>query len=102
MAALDHALACIRTDGSDLLRPEPINQLARQLGHSFRDTALTPGNTLRLFAQQIAHGNIACSTVHHLAGTRFTDAAWCQARARLPMALIESVHQRIVDVARSE
>ena len=44
MVALDHALRRIRQDGgSDLLRSDPINQLARQQGHVFRDTALTPG-----------------------------------------------------------
>ncbi len=102
MATLDQALDRIRTDGSDLLRPEPMNQLARRLGHSFRNTPLSPGNTLRLFAQQVAHGNIACSAVHHLADQRFTDAAWCQARSRLPMELIESVHQRVIDAARGE
>ena len=103
MVALDHALLRLRQDGgSDLLRPDPINQLARQQGHVFRDTALTPGNTLRLFVQQVAHGNIACSAVHHLAGGDFSDSAWCQARARLPVELIRAVHQRLIDHARRE
>ena len=103
MVALDHALLRIRQDGgSDLLRPDQINQLARRQGHLFRDTALTPGNTLRLFVQQVAHGNIACSAVRHLAGEDFSDSAWCQARARLPVELIREVHRRLIDHAQRE
>jgi len=103
MVALDRALLRIRQDGdSDLLRAGPINQLARQQGHVFRDTALSPGNTLRLFVQQVAHGNVACSAVHHLAGDDFSDSAWCQARARLPVGLIREVHRRLIGHAQRE
>lgn len=103
MVALDHALLRIRRDGGpDLLRPDPINQLARQQGHVFRDTTLTPGNTLRLFVQQVAHGNVACSAMHHLAGEDFSDSAWCQARSRLPVGLVQAVHQRLIDHAQRE
>lgn len=101
MAAIDQALVRIRQDGgSDLLRVERINQLALELGHSFRDTSLTPGNTLRLFVQQIAHGNVACSAMRHLAGEEFSDSAWCQARSRLPMDLVQHVHEQVIEQAR--
>lgn len=102
MAAFDQALSRV-CDGSDhLLVPEQINQLAADAGHLFRRTALTPGDTLRLFAQQVACGNIACSAVHHLADEPFTDTAWCQARRRLPMELIEQVHRKLIDETRAE
>ncbi len=102
MAAFDLALTCIRDGADDLLLPERINQLALAQGHSFRNTTLTPGNTLRLFVQQVAHGNVACSAVRHLAGEDFSDSAWCQARTRLPMELIQQVHHDIVDQGRRE
>ncbi len=102
MAAIDHALSCIRQDGSDLLRPDRINQLARESGHAFRDTTLTPGQTLLLFVRQVAHGNVACSAVSHLAGHDFSDSAWCQARARLPIDLVHRVHECVVEAARRE
>lgn len=58
MAAIDPALVHLRQEvGSNLLQPEPFNQLARPLGHVFRETVLTPENTLRLFVQQIAHSD---------------------------------------------
>ena len=102
MAAFDLALSQVR-DGSDhLLSPGRINQLARERRLVFRNTRLTPGETLSLFARQIAHGNIACSAVHHLAGVDFSDTAWCQARQRLPMELIEQVHRQLIDQTRAE
>jgi hypothetical protein len=102
MAAFDLALSRVRDDSDHHLLPERINQLARASGQVFRETTLTPGNTLRLFAQQIAHGNIACSAVHHLADESFSDTAWCQARQRLPMELIEQVHRQFIDDTRRE
>jgi len=102
MAAFDLALSCVRDGTDDFLLPERINQLALAGNHLFRNTPLTPGNTLRLFVQQVAHGNIACSAVHHLADTRFSDSAWCQARDRLPIEVIQGVHQLLVEQARRE
>lgn len=103
MAAIDRALVHLRQEvGSDLLRPERFNQLARRLGHEFRDSVLTPGITLKLFVQQIAHGNIACSAVKHLAGEEFSDSAWCQARSRLPIELIQQAHQQVIEQVRGE
>lgn len=102
MAAFDLALARIRSNREDLLTAQPINQLARLHGLEFRNTTLTPGNTLRLFVQQVAHGNVACTAVRYLADESFTDSAWCQARQRLPLELIQDVHRTIVDAARRE
>jgi hypothetical protein len=70
----------------------------------FRDTPLTPGATLPLFVRQVAHGNVACSAVSHLAGEglSFTDSAWCQARSRLPLELVRRVHEEVAEAARRE
>jgi hypothetical protein len=100
MAALDSALDVLRDDSCDLLLPDRINQQARELGHVFRDTPLNPGNTLVLFVRQIAHGNIACAAMTHLAGTDFTDVAWCAARQRLPVELIRQCNQQVADQIR--
>jgi hypothetical protein len=102
MAAFDLALSEVRSGADDLLMPARIDQLARADNMEFRNTTLTPGNTLRLFVQQIAHGNIACTAVRHLAAEEFSDSAWCQARKRLPLQLIAKVHHGIVAAARRE
>lgn len=58
---------------------------------------LTPQRTLALFVQQIAHGNIACAAMRHLAGTPFSDSAWCQARSRLPIEFIAAANQSVIE-----
>jgi hypothetical protein len=45
MAAFDRALARVQRDRVELL-PDRINQLARAQNHTFRQTVLTPGDTL--------------------------------------------------------
>jgi hypothetical protein len=37
--------------------------------------------------------------VHRLADEKFSDAAWCQARDRLPIELIQRVHRGLIDQA---
>lgn len=102
MAAFDLALARVQQDSSGLL-PDRIDQLARAGNHTFRQTELTPGNTLCLFVRQIACGNIACSAVRHLSdGGDFSDSAWCQARDRLPLELIRQVHRGLIEDARQQ
>jgi Transposase DDE domain len=61
-------------------------RICRDLGRSFRRRTLTPTVTTFLFAQQVLHGNTACSHLRHLAKVEFTDSAYCQARSRLPVA----------------
>jgi hypothetical protein len=102
MAAFDLALSSIRNGTDDFLQPALIDQLARAGNIQFRNTTLTPGNTLRLFVQQVAHGNIACTAVRHLAEKDFSDSAWCQARARLPIELIQRAHHFVIDQGRAE
>lgn len=102
MAAFDLALAQVRQGDDDSLLPQRINQLARRAKIPFRNTPLNPGNTLRLFVQQIAHGNISCQAVRHLAGKEFSDTAWCQARNRLPLELIQEAHRSILTRARQQ
>lgn len=106
MAAFDLALARVQQDCCDQLLPQllpdRINALARARQHTFRQTTLTPGVTLALFARQIAHGNVACAAMRHLAQQEFSDSAWCQARARLPLELITQVQRALIESARQE
>jgi hypothetical protein len=102
MAAFDLALNHVRKGAEDFLLPERINQLALDHKHRYRNTLLTPGKTLGLFVQQVAHGNVACAAMRHLAGEDFSDSAWCQARARLPVEIIEQVFREVVQQGRRE
>jgi hypothetical protein len=78
-----------------LLRPDAIHAVCREIGSTaWRDRLLTPVTTMQLFLWQILHGNTACSHLPHLSGLRFTAAAYCQARARLPLRFFDLLLER--------
>jgi hypothetical protein len=78
-----------------LLQPEAILAVCREVGYTgWRDRVLTPVTTVQLFLLQILHGNTACSHLPHLSGLRFTAAAYCQARAKLPLRFFDHLLER--------
>jgi hypothetical protein len=78
-----------------LLQPDAILTMCSEIGYTgWRDRVLTPVTTLQLFLVQILHGNTACSHLPHLSGLRFTAAAYCQARARLPIRFFDLLLER--------
>src|SRR5688500_18605585 len=78
-----------------LLQPEAILTVCRELGYTtWRNRLLTPVTTVQLFLLQILHGNTACSHLPHLSGLRFSTAAYCQARSRLPLRFFDHLLER--------
>jgi Transposase DDE domain len=78
-----------------LLQPEAILTICREIGYTaWRDRVLTPVTTVQLFLLQILHGNTACSHLPHLSGLRFSAAAYCQARAKLPLRFFDLLLER--------
>jgi Transposase DDE domain len=78
-----------------LLQPDAILTMCGEIGYTgWRDRVLTPVTTMQLFLLQILHGNTACSHLPHLSGLRFSAAAYCQARARLPIRLFDLLLER--------
>jgi hypothetical protein len=78
-----------------LLQPQAILAVCGEIGYTgWRDRVLTPVTTIQLFMLHILHGNTACSHLPHLSGLRFTAAAYCQARARLPLRVFDLLLER--------
>jgi Transposase DDE domain len=78
-----------------LLQPDAILTVCREIGYTaWRDRVLTPVTTVQLFLLQILHGNTACSHLPHLSGLRFSAAAYCQARTRLPLRFFALLLER--------
>jgi IS4 transposase len=74
------------TEWATLLQPEAILAACGEVGYTgWRNRVLTPVTTVQLFLLQMLHGNTACSHLPHLSGLRFSAAAYCQARAKLPL-----------------
>jgi len=89
-AALKHIQAELAT----LLDAPTILALCREMGYQWRERQLDPVTTVPLFLLQILHGNTACNHLPHLSGQRFTASAFCQARTRLPLSVVEQLLRR--------
>lgn len=103
-ASIAGAVARIKRAGDPLgvLGARAVGRVCGELGHRWRDRELDPATTVALFVQQVLHGNCPCSEVRHLPaarGSEFTAAAYCGARARLPLGVYQSLLTRVVDAA---
>lgn len=90
------ALRQIKSDVARFVRPEVIGQICAMVGHAWRKRVLDPVTTLRVFLLQVLHGNAACNEMpHRLNEVSFTGAAYCAARARLPLEIFEQLLARM-------
>jgi hypothetical protein len=89
-------LAQIKAQLTKYLQPDTIIQFFRDTGMVWRNRVLDPLTTLRLFVLQILHGNTAINHLRHFHSQDFTDSAYCQARRRLPLAVLQQLLQRLV------
>lgn len=101
VASILRAVARIKADVALHLQAAVIERLCRELGHTWRDRVLTPVVTVHAFLLQVLHGNTACDHVPHLMGGAFTGEAYCQARRRLPLALLERLLSAVVEALGS-
>jgi len=84
-------LNTLRQDLAAKLGCDFIHHACRQAGHSWCDSCLlTPAAIIHWFLIQVLHGNTALTHVSLLAGRAFTASAFCQARARLPLAVFQT------------
>jgi hypothetical protein len=99
MASIAGSISRIKQNALGALGPGVVEQVCVEIGHAWRDRELDPATTIALFVQQVVHGNVPCSEVRHLAGKSFTPSAYCQARARLPLAVLQNLLKRVCDAA---
>jgi hypothetical protein len=100
MLSISQALDRIKGAVTDAVPPDLIERLCRAVGHRWRDRDLGPVLTTHLFLQQVLHGNTAVGHLRRLSALPFTDAAYCQARARLPLALLRRLQQAVTEGLR--
>jgi hypothetical protein len=102
MLSISQALDRIKRQFTEAIDPQLIQQLCRDLGHHWRQRDLGPVVTIHLFLQQVLHGNTAVAHLRRLSGRDFTDAASCQARARLPLQLLQRLQRAVTDDLRAD
>ena len=94
---ISHTLNTLRQVLAAKLGVDFIDHACRLAGHSWCDSCLlTPAAIIHWFLVQILHGNTALTHVSLLAGRAFTASAFCQARARLPLAVFQTVLREMV------
>jgi hypothetical protein len=79
--------------GESLLGIQRINQICRQVDHRWRKGKLPPAVTVVAMMQQVAHANISCAAVRQLHGGVFSAEAFCQARQRMPLAVLVELNK---------
>lgn len=94
LASLAQVVAHFKQNWSHELEDSAIEQACHEADHTWRNRILTPILTVRLFLLQVLHGNTACNHLPHLAGLDFTAAAYCEARSRLPLAVLQTLLTR--------
>lgn len=96
MLTIPQALRRIKGNVQHFLPTSLVRSVLAQIQHPFRQRLLTPEVTTYLFVQQLLHGNTAIAELSHLSGLDFTDSAYCQARARLPIAYFSGLQQAVL------
>src|SRR5258708_11176080 len=92
MVRINHALGVVRTEAREALDEARILELCREFGYEPEaDGKLDPATLVALFLQQIAAGNVSCDHVRLMGGDAFSASGYCQARARLPLAGIQTL-----------
>lgn len=96
LARLPRALEQVQQHLTDFLQADTVTDVFQAAGLRWRRRVLDPVTTLRLFVLQILHGNTAIQHLRHLHPEPFTASAYCQARARLPLAALRELLRRLV------
>lgn len=101
MVSIAGALDRIKHDPDAVLSYAVIEDVCRACKLQWRDTPLKPPSAIALFIRQVAAGNVSCNEVVRLGGGGFTAAAYCTARGRLPLEVIEACSTRVYNAAVS-
>jgi hypothetical protein len=89
------ALRRIQSELAQVLDAEQIVAVCREAGHRFRQRVLDPVTTIHLFVLQVLHGNCAIARLKDFTDKVFSEAAYCKARARLPLAVLRGLLERV-------
>ncbi len=101
MASIGFIIEQIKQNPAQLLDHLPVREVCLQLGLSFRDRCLDPATTVAFFIKQIVDGNSSCAKVRHLGDRKFSAQAYCKARQRLSLAVLQALCRRVCDEARA-
>jgi hypothetical protein len=82
-----------------LSRPEIVD-ICSHVKHTWRHCLLDPVAIIHLFLHQVLRGNTAINHLVRIGRLSVTGSAYCQARARLPLAVFQELLRRVADRIR--
>lgn len=91
MARISRALDRLKEDLEAHLPDRSIRAACQAVGHDWRERKLGPVATVQLFMLQALWFNTAIEHLRHLAGFPFVAAAYCRARMRLPLSVLQQL-----------
>ena len=91
MASVASALQRIKQDLGEYLPETSIVAACARAGHRWRERKLGPVATIHLFVLQVLAFNTAMTHLRHLAGCAVKAAAYCRARTRLPLPVLQEL-----------
>jgi hypothetical protein len=91
MCSIAEVIRQFKEDWTKQFEDEAILAACQMAGVKWRDRLLTPVYVVKLLLLQILHGNTACDHLPRLAGKAFTGEAYCKARSRLPLAVLQTL-----------
>src|SRR5512140_155842 len=91
MATVSRALQRIKQDLEPFVSDADILDACQQAGHHWRTRLLDPVVTVHLFVLQILWFNTALTHLRHLAKYPVKAAAFCRARKRLPLCVLQEL-----------
>lgn len=102
MASISRALERIKQELQEQIPASVLEQICRDLKYTCRKRKLDPLTTIRLFVQQVLNYNTAITHLPHLSGLDFDPSAYCDARKRLPLKVVQELVRRVAEAIRDE
>lgn len=97
MVSIAAALERIKGNPLFVLGVGAVERVCGALGYKWRDRQLDPTTLVGSFVQQVAMGNISCAETCRATHLSTTPQAYCQARARLPLAVYQGLLTEVVE-----
>jgi hypothetical protein len=91
MVSVSVALLRIKSELHLFLPEQAIRGACRRAGYCWRERKLGPVQTVHLFILQVLNFNTAMTALRHLSHTAIKAPAYCRARMRLPLAVLEAL-----------
>jgi len=92
---LHSALQRIHRELAEVLDAASITDACQQAGYRFRRRLLDPVATIQLFVLQLLKGNFAIARLREFTDRTFSEAAYCKARTRLPLPVLQTLLRRV-------